>query len=139
MTAGRLRRFVLTALAIAIAACARTMPDHDNRIFTAVPVAKLSAADLVRTFTDDPSGAADRFVGRAIEVSGTVRDLADPASMPQAFLLHAGETGPQVHISLHEDRATEMLKGLANGQRATFRCFCEGARDGIQLKSCVVP
>ncbi len=55
------------------------------------------------------------------------------------FLLSAGDGPTHVRISLHEDRAAEITKGLVNGQRATFRCFCEGVTDHIQLKSCVVP
>ena len=131
------RLWVLAA--IAAAACAQTLPEHDNRIFTAVPVAKLSAADLVRAFEADAAAADDRFVGNAIEVSGVVRDLADTPGVGTSFLLVAGDGNRHVRASLHEDRAVELFKTLANGQRTTLRCFCEGMTDHVQLKSCVVP
>lgn len=128
------------ALAVTLAGCAQTLPEHDNRIFTAVPIAKLSSVDLAQAFVTDGSAAATRFVGKAIEVSGLVRDLT-PAGAGQGttFLLSAGDGPKHVRVSLHEDRAAEITKGLVNGQRATFRCFCEGMTDHVQLKSCVVP
>jgi hypothetical protein len=120
--------------------CAQTLPEHDNRIFTAVPIAKLSAANLVKVFTTNSAEATDRFVGNAIEVSGVILDLQAEPGMARTFLLSAGDDSARhVRISLHEDRAPEIAKTLANGQRVTFRCFCEGLTDHVQLKSCVVP
>ena len=121
------------------AGCVQTLPEHDNRIFTAVPVAKLSAANLVQAFATDPTDAADRFVGKAVEVSGLIQDLQGDPGTARTFLLSAGESTTHVRVQLHEDRAPGIAKTLANGQRATFRCFCEGLTDHVQLKSCVVP
>jgi hypothetical protein len=134
------RLLVLAAVSVALAACAQTLPEHDNRIFTAVPIAKLSSIDLAQAFVTDSAAATNRFVGKAIEVSGLVRDLTPTEGDPgTTFLLAAGDGPKHVRVSLHEDRAAEIAKGLTNGQRATFRCFCEGVTDHIQLKSCVVP
>lgn len=134
------RLLFLIALTVAVTGCAQTLPEHDNRIFTAVPVAKLSSVDLAQAFTVDKAAATDRFVGKAIEVSGLVRDLTPAGAGPGSTLLLGAGDGPvHVRVSLHEDRAAEIAKGLVNGQRATFRCFCEGVTDHIQLKSCVVP
>jgi hypothetical protein len=120
-------------------ACAQTLPDHDNRIFTAVPVAKLSASELASAFVTDRAAADRRFAGRAVEVSGTVRNF-DPASPESApILLQAGDADQWVRAALHPDRAVEIRKTLADGQRTTLRCFCEGLTDHVQLKSCVVP
>ncbi len=127
-------------MTVAIAGCAQTLPEHDNRIFTATPIAKLSSVDLLQAFVSDSAAATDRFVGKAIEVSGLVRDLTPTEGGPgTTFLLTAGDGQKHVRVSLHEDRAAEITKGLVNGQRATFRCFCEGVTDHVQLKSCVVP
>ena len=121
------------------AACAQTLPEHDNRIFTAVPIIKLSATNLVQIFTTNNAEATDRFVGNAIEVSGVIQDLQGEPGTARTFFLSAGDSPRHVRISLHEDRAPEIAKTLANGQRVTFRCFCEGLTDHVQLKSCVVP
>jgi hypothetical protein len=132
-------RLPLGFLIVLSAACAQTLPEHDNRIFTATPVAKLSAADLAQAFVANPGDAANRFVGKAIEVSGVIQDLQGEPGAARTFLLSGGDSGTHVRVSLHEDRAAEAAKTLANGQRATFRCFCEGFSDHVQLKSCVVP
>lgn len=135
-----MRRHVIPLIVVAMAAgCAQTLPEHDNRIFTAVPVAKLSAANLVQAFATNRTDATDRFVGRAIEVSGLIQDLQGDPGTARTFLLSAGESTIHVRVSLHEDRAPEIARTLTNGQRATFRCFCEGLTDHVQLKSCVVP
>lgn len=133
-------RHLIPLIVVAMSAgCARTLPEHDNRIFTAVPVAKLSAADLVQAFAANGADARDRFVGKAVEVSGLIQDLQGDPGTARTFLLSAGESATHVRVSLHEDRAPEIAKTLTNGQRATFRCFCEGMTDHVQLKSCVVP
>lgn len=134
-----MRARVLIAASVLAAACAQTLPEHDNRIFTAVPVAKLSALDLVQAFTDNEAAAADRFAGKAVEVSGLVRGLPDGTAAAASFLLVAGDGPRHVRAALHEDRAAAILPTLANGERVTLRCFCEGLTDHVQLKSCVVP
>lgn len=132
-------RRLLAAAGLVLAGCAQTLPDHDNRIFTAVPVAKLSAADLVQAFVDDEAAARARFAGRAVEVSGVVRDLPSGPDASAAFLLTAGDGPRHARIVLHEDLAADILPTLAAGARITLRCFCEGLTDHVQLKSCVVP
>ena len=41
--------------------------------------------------------------------------------------------------ALHEDVAVELLKTMADGQRITIKCFCEGLDQRVRLKSCVAP
>lgn len=134
-----IRAGILALVLVCAAACAQTLPEHDNRIFTAAPIAKMSAVDLAKAFTSDPDAAQRRFVGEAIEVSGVVRVLPDDVAQSRRFQLYAGDTDPQVQVSLHEDRADAIAKTLNPGQRLTLRCFCEGLSTHVQLKSCVVP
>ena len=140
-----MKRVAVFALVL-VGACARTMPDHDNRIFTAPVAAKLTVGDLVGAFSADAAAAADRFAGRAVEISGVARNLP-AAGQPATLTLNAstpatgaeGAAPATVTASLHEDRATEVLKTLADGQRATLKCFCEVTGSTVRLKSCVVP
>lgn len=129
----------LVVLGVCASACAQTLPEHDNRIFTATPVAKLSVGDLVRAFEADASAANERFTGRALEVSGLVQDMSDGSGAAASFHLVSSDRQRQVRVSLHEDRAAETVKTLVNGERATLRCFCEGLTELVQLKSCVIP
>ena len=53
------------------------------------------------------------------------------------ILLTGAEKGQVVEASLHEDVAAEMLKTVAEAQRVTIKCFCEGLNQHVRLKSCV--
>lgn len=130
---------IATVALLGATACVQTLPEHDNRIFTAVPIAKMAASDLVSAFATDEAAARARFAGKAVEVSGLVRDLPAEAGQRATFLLSAGDGPRHVRATVHEDRAAQVVPLLANGQRVTLRCFFEGVTDHVQLKSCVVP
>lgn len=126
---------VLLVLAVCIA-CAPSVSDHDNRIFAAPASVKLSASDLSVAYAADRAGADDRYRGRVIEISGVVRN---PRPGDRVLTLVAGEAGQTVEASLHEDAAAEVLTTVADGQRVTLKCFCEGFDQRVRLKSCVAP
>ena len=117
-------------------ACAPSVSDHDNRIFAAPAAVKLSARDLSAAYTTDRAGADDRYRGRVIEISGVVKNLQPGATV---LTLAAGDEGQIVEASLHADAASAVLRTLADGQRATLKCFCEGFDRRVRLKSCVAP
>lgn len=117
-----------------LVACGPAVSDHDNRIFAATASVKLSAADLSMAYASDAGAADGRYRGRVMEVSGVVSNV-QPA--PAAVLLAGGDKGPLVEASLHEDVAAELLKTVADGQRITIKCFCEGLDQRVRLKSCV--
>jgi len=53
--------------------------------------------------------------------------------------LGAGNAELTVEASLHGETAAEVLKTVADGQRVTLKCFCEGFDQRVRLKSCVAP
>ena len=114
--------------------CGPAVSDHDNRIFAATASVKLSASDLSIAYASDAGAADARYRGRVMEVSGVVTKVQP---VPAAVMLAGGEKGPQVEASLHEDVAAELLKTVADGQRITIKCFCEGLDQRVRLKSCV--
>jgi hypothetical protein len=131
----------LLAILIAIAAapgiaCGPAVSDHDNRIFATPASAKLSAVDLSAAYSSDQGAADGRYRGRVLEVSGVINKV-NPGGGP--LMLAGAEKGPAVEASLHEDVAAEMLKTLADGQRVTIKCFCEGLSQHVRLKSCTAP
>jgi hypothetical protein len=71
-----------------------------------------------------------------VEVSGVIDKVH---SGGVEVTLRGADKGPEVEASLHEDVATEMLKKMADGQRVTLKCFCEGLNQQVRLKSCVAP
>jgi hypothetical protein len=85
-------------------------------------------------YASNAGDADDRYRGRVLEVSGVIAKLESGRS---TFMLTGAEKGPVVEASLHEDVAVEMLKTLAEAQRVTIKCFCEGLNQHVRLKSCV--
>ena len=134
-----MRRLVVRlAIMIIVAsgfACGPAVSDHDNRIFATPASVKLSAADLSTAYASDAGAADGRYRGRVLEISGVI-DKVNPGG---AVMLAGGEKGPLVAASLHEDVAAEMIKTLAEHQRVTIKCFCEGLDQQVRLKSCVAP
>ena|SRR5687767_6715681 len=116
-------------------ACGPAVSDHDNRIFATPASIKLSAADLSAAYASDAGTADGRYRGRVLEISGVI-DKVNPSG---AVMLAGGEKGPPVEASLHEDVAAEMIKTMAERQRVTIKCFCEGLDQQVRLKSCVAP
>lgn len=127
---------VTAGLTAGAAACSPSVSDHDNRIFVTPASAKLPAVDLASAYQSDADGADSRYRGRVLEVSGTVRGAA---SGTPVFLLAGHEGGPSVEVSLHEDVSAAVLKTVADGQRITMKCICEGLDQHVRLKSCVMP
>ena len=117
-----------------LVACGPAVSDHDNRIFAATASVKLSAADLSMAYSTDAGAADGRYRGRVMEVSGVVNKVQPT---PAAVMLAGGDKGPLVEASIHEDVAAELLKTVAEGQRITIKCFCEGLDERVRLKSCV--
>ncbi|MSO48995.1 MAG: hypothetical protein EXQ49_03680 [Acidobacteria bacterium] len=118
------------------AACGPSVSDHDNRIFSLPASVKLSAVDLSSAYAADAGAADGRYRGRVIEISGVIRGLRPDAT---AVNMAGAEVGPVVEASIHDDVAAQVLKGVADGQRLTLKCFCEGLDQHVRLKSCVAP
>ena len=130
------RLLVVTIAAASGLACGPAVSDHDNRIFATPASIKLSAVDLSTAYGTDAGAADGRYRGRVLEVSGVI-DKANPGGV--AVTLRGADKGPGVEVSLHEDVAAEMRKTMADGQRVTIKCFCEGLTQQVRLKSCVAP
>jgi len=131
---------VCAALLILGAGCMTRLPDQDLRIRTAVPVAKLSAADLWQDYQRNRAEADAKYWSKAVEVSGKVTAVipAAPGSASASVVFgQANDLGIRANL-LDEDSA-EILKVAAVGQRVTLRCFCDGLSGHVVLKSCVRP
>ncbi len=125
-------------LLLVSSACVDRLPDQDLRITTAVPVAKLPADLLWQEFEKDPSGSAKRYFGKAIDLTGKVTSMeAAGATGPFIFFAQSDKGG--VRASLLADRAAETLKDLQPGARVNLKCFCEGLKTDVILKSCIRP
>lgn len=140
---GRKRRawrlLVIAPAVVAIAGCAQTLPQQDRRIYTAVPVAKLSADILWNEYSTDPVEADRRYWGKVLEVSGEVSARSPAGTEP--FVMFAQSEDLGLVAWLLGDEAMAIMEEAELGRRMTLRCFCEGrGEDGnVRLKSCIQP
>ena len=125
-------------LAAFSSACVDRLPDQDLRITSATPAAKLSVDLLWQEFEKDPSGSAKRYFGKAIDLTGKITSMeAGGATGPFIFFAQSEKGG--VRASLLADRAAETLKDLQPGAKVNLKCFCEGIKTDVILKSCIRP
>lgn len=122
--------------ALALAGCVNRLPDHDLRIRSATPVAKMSAADLWQDYQRNRGEADGKYWGKAVEISGKVTAADSPAGAPALVFAQAEQHG--VRAKLLDEDAAAILKVATVGQRVTLRCFCEGLATDVILKSCVL-
>jgi hypothetical protein len=119
-----------------IAGCTKTLPFHDNRVFDAVPVAKMSAADLAAAYQHDPRAADREYWGKVVEITDPVAAvIKDNPAQPYVLFKQPGPIRVQAY--LHDDRAAAIIPKIVEGERLTLRCFAEGLKDNVILKSCV--
>lgn len=117
-------------------ACTPAVSDHDNRIFAMAASVKLSSGELSSAYKASASDADGRYQGRVVEISGVVRGIQPEAGV---VTLAGAEAGPAIEASIHDDVSAQVLKTMADGQRITLKCFCEGLTQQVRLKSCVTP
>jgi hypothetical protein len=113
------------------------LPDQDLRIRQTVAVAKMSPADLWRDYQDNRDAANTRYWGKAVEISGKVTGTEQPPGAPPAVLFAQSEK-VAVRANLLDVDAAAILKVATVGQRVTLRCFCDGLKGDVILKSCVL-
>jgi hypothetical protein len=128
---------VVAAIVLAGVSCARTLPDQDRRILSVVPGAKLSTDVLWKDFQTDGSGAARRYHGQAIIISGVVTRVDHTGSSTAIFFSGTADRG--ILANLLDDDAAAIAKAATPGDRLTLKCFCEGFDGNVVLKSCVKP
>jgi tRNA_anti-like len=119
------------------AGCMTQLPDQDLRIRQAMPVAKMSPADLWRDYQENRETANARYWGKAVEISGKVTGVEQPGGAAAAVLFAQAEKAG-VRANLLDDDAAAILKVATVGQRVTLRCFCSGLNTDVILKSCVL-
>ena len=127
----------ITAAALAMGACADTLPEQDLRILDAAPSAKLSADILWAEYQADPAAADARYWGKAIEVTGTVTTADTDAVDAYVFFGQAEDAG--VHAHALDEQAAAIVAAATVGEKLTLKCFCAGLDGHVVLRSCVLP
>jgi putative nucleic acid binding protein len=125
------------ALSCLVTACVDRLPDQDLRIRSAVPVAKMTAADLWQDYQRDRAASDRKYWGKPVEISGNVTAAdGSAAAAPALFFAQTEQRG--VRARLLDEDAPAILKVATAGQRVTLHCFCEGLQTDLILKSCIL-
>ena len=133
----RTRSALLLASSLSWSACVNRLPDQDLRIRSAVPVAKMTAANLWQDYQNDRAASDRKYWGKPLEISGNVTAVDSPgAAAPALFFAQADQRG--VRARLLDEDAAAILKVATSGQRVTLHCFCEGLQADVILKSCIL-
>jgi tRNA_anti-like len=153
----RVSRFVVFIAALLLSACVDRLPDQDLRILNAAPSARLSADLLWKDYKDDAAQADRTYKGKAVVITGTVRQTAsaDAGAVPAVPVAPAAPgTSPRLHLDfpqsgtagivayLLDEQAAELVASAAVTPRITIKCFVQGIEGGspdVILKSCIKP
>ncbi len=94
----------------------------------------ITAAQLYKVFKTDSANANKTYLGKVIQVSGTVSEVIDD-EVPRFVLSVPDEMLEGVIIS-QDKRYTGSFKGLKVGDTAQFKGFCSGYLEmsGILIK-----
>jgi len=98
----------------------------------------VDASDLIMAFEEDERAANDKYVGKVLEVSGTVAEVIEKQS---SFVLLLGDTTTVSRVSCTlEHEQDSMAYGLRAGDALTVRGICSGRLLDVVLVDCkIVP
>jgi hypothetical protein len=99
----------------------------------------VTAADLLKDFQDDPAAADRKYLGKYLELSGTV-ERSDKGRDGLCFaILHGGDAKAAVKIEcFFEFNEEHQVLGLEKGHRAIVRGEYSGRVSHVQLRGCVL-
>lgn len=98
----------------------------------------VDASDLIMAFEEDERAANDKYVGKVLEVSGTVAEVIEKQS---SFVLLLGDTTTVSRVSCTlEHEQDSMAYGLRAGDALTVRGICSDRLLDVVLVDCkIVP
>lgn len=98
------------------------------------PVATLSANELFQQFSDNESEANKNYVGKVIEVNGTIYSVEEGQQNDLNILLM--EDGEMFGVSCNMEKTEQNVK-LANGDNVIIKGECSGFLSDVVLIRCI--
>jgi len=93
---------------------------------------ELTAMRLAADYEKDEAGANKKYLGNAVQVSGTVSEVSfNQQNKPVIFLMGADMSG--VQCTLQDD-----AHGIKKGDSITIKGFCTGYLTDVIMDRCVV-
>lgn len=95
---------------------------------------KISVAELTATFENNEQEANDKFLNKAIEVTGTVSETETNQDGQLLVILSSDNSMMDVQCTMRESNAS-----VATGEQVTIKGFCSGVNlFGVLLTDCVI-
>jgi len=126
--AGLLCIFCISAVAVII----YRMYNKPHRSAANETAVELTAMRLAADYEKDEAGANKKYLGNAVQVSGTVSEVTfNQQNKPVIFLMGADMSGVQCTL---QDNARDIKKG----DSVTIKGFCTGYLTDVIMDRCVV-
>ncbi|MEO5683538.1 MAG: hypothetical protein ABIQ88_12895 [Chitinophagaceae bacterium] len=108
------------------------MYNKPHRSAATETVVVLTAGQLAAAYELDEAGANKKYLGNAVQVSGTVSELSFNQQNKQVLIL-TGTGMSAVQCSLLEDKA-----GVKKGDSVIIKGFCSGFLTDVIMDRCIV-
>ncbi|HLT80365.1 MAG TPA: hypothetical protein VKZ86_05005 [Cyclobacteriaceae bacterium] len=98
----------------------------------------VSASELITAFEENERAANDKYLGKVVEVHGTVTEVIEKQN---SFVLLLGDTSTVSRVSCTlEGENDDMAYGLRAGDALTLRGICSGRLLDVVLVDCrIIP
>ncbi len=101
------------------------------------PVGRMDAVELAALYETDESNANTLYLGKAIDVSGTIVDIENHQDTMINILLGDKEAMHRVSCLMNMDHAAAFKK-YKPGDAVTIRGICTGYLMDVELNRCVI-
>ncbi len=101
------------------------------------PGYKLTAIELFNEYSTNEEAANTKFLGKIIQVSGTIREINTEDSVYTIFILETEDMFSGVNCVLNDKYATQP-KEILIGSEATIKGECSGMLIDVVLNNCVL-
>lgn len=128
-------RIVVVLLLLCVAAAAfiaYQMYNKPHRSVANSPATAISASQLAAAYGQDEAAANKKYLGNALQVTGTVSEVSVNQQNKQVILLNGSDmSGVQCTLQ-------ETVNGIRNGDAITIKGFCSGYLTDVILDRCIV-
>ena len=134
------RKYLLAALVVLLLAGWYAYREYNRRpadLTSLKPVDKMDALKLAALYETDESKANTLYLGKAIDVSGTIADIQNQQDTMINILLGDSDAMHKVSCMMNMNYAAE-FKNYKPGDAVTIRGICTGYLMDVELNRCVI-
>lgn len=99
------------------------------------PAFTMKADELFTAFESDETGANKKYIGKIVQVSGTVQSINHEQDGNTSITLQTA--GGMFGVICRMDTVSSSIQGIANGQAVALKGECSGMLMDVVLVRCV--